>query len=94
MKKLVLACVVLSVCYVQTSSAVEDRLELEETRILGNRELPRVTFVVPWREVEDQLPDWTFTRQVDVPLQPLDRETLQREIQYLQQLEGQTPASQ
>ena len=70
----------------QGAWAVEDRLELDETRILGNRELPRVTFVVPWREVEDRLPEWTFTRQVDVPLKPLDRDTLQREIQYLQQL--------
>lgn len=32
--------------------AVEDRIELETTRIKGNQELPQILYVVPWKDME------------------------------------------
>ena len=35
-----------------TNSFAEDRLELETTFIKGNKELPQIMYVVPWKEVK------------------------------------------
>ena len=35
-----------------TNSYAEDRLELETTFIKGNKELPQILYVVPWKEVK------------------------------------------
>lgn len=35
-----------------TNSVAEDRLELETTFIKGNKELPQILYVVPWKEVK------------------------------------------
>lgn len=32
--------------------SVEDRIELETTRIKGNQELPQILYVVPWKDME------------------------------------------
>lgn len=68
--------------------AAEDRLQLDQTNILGNRELPRVTFVTPWRDVNVGAPDWQLTRNIKDLLAPLDRETLRLEIDVNEQLHG------
>ena len=65
----------------------EDRLKLDTTNIFGNRELPKVTFVTPWRDVDIDTPNWSFARKVNQPLTPLDRETLHLQIEIDKQLE-------
>ncbi len=37
------------------SFAAEDRIEMEQTVISGNQELPKVLYIVPWRD-SDQTP--------------------------------------
>lgn len=69
----------------------EDRLQLDTTNIFGNRELPKVTFVTPWRDVHIDTPNWTFARKVNQPLTPLDRETLHLQIEIDKQLETRGP---
>ena len=32
--------------------SAEDRIELEVTTIKGNKELPKILFVVPWKDME------------------------------------------
>lgn len=74
-----------------TAAQAEERLNLDQTNIFGNRELPKVTFVTPWRDVNVDLPDWRFTRTVDEPPVPLDREILRLQIEINKQLSGQEP---
>lgn len=31
----------------------EDRIELEITTIKGNKELPRILYIVPWKDIEE-----------------------------------------
>ena len=35
-----------------TSIQAEDRLELETTLIKGNKELPQILYVVPWKDIK------------------------------------------
>lgn len=37
---------------IQTISHAEDRIELEVTTIKGNKELPKILYVVPWKDME------------------------------------------
>lgn len=34
------------------SATPEDRIELKTTTIKGNKELPRVLYIVPWKDVK------------------------------------------
>ena len=36
-----------------TYSYAEDRIELEVTTIKGNKELPRILYIVPWKDIEE-----------------------------------------
>ena len=60
-----------------------DRLELERTQITGNRELPKVMVIVPWKRSDiGDLVGRPVNSLVDEVLQPVDREVFRREINY------------
>jgi hypothetical protein len=60
-----------------------DRLELGTTEISGNRELPKVLYVVPWRRPEpgDQV-GRPPNSLIEEALTPVDREVFQRQNSY------------
>jgi len=61
----------------------EDRADLDRTQIIGNRELPKVLYIVPWKK---PLPGEAAGRPpvsvLDEALAPVDREVFRRQIQY------------
>ena len=60
-----------------------DRAELEGTQIIGNRELPKVLYIVPWKKpLPTDLVGRPAQSLLDEVLAPLDREVFRREIQY------------
>jgi hypothetical protein len=60
-----------------------DRLELEATDITGNRELPKVLYIVPWKHSDlGDLVGKPTNSLLDEVLQPLDRDVFQRENRY------------
>jgi hypothetical protein len=62
---------------------VMDRLELDATAITGNRELPKVMVVVPWKKSDlGDLVGKPVNSLIDEALQPVDREVFRREIDY------------
>lgn len=66
-----------------------DRLQLESTSIRGNQELPRVMYIVPWKD--PSLGDVTgkpVNSLVDEVLAPLDRDVFLRQTKYFDQLYG------
>ena len=74
----------LSLCLLSAAAfAAEDRLLLDETVIRGNRELPKVTYVVPWREMlVAEVPDWPVARIVGDEPVAIDRENFRLYVKY------------
>ena len=73
-----------------------DRLELDTTDITGNRELPKVLYIVPWKRSDlGDLAGRPVNSLLDEVLQPLDRDVFQRENRYYDALKpGQTATRQ
>ena len=66
-----------------------DRLELEATDITGNRELPKVLYIVPWKHADlGDLIGKPTNSLLDEVLQPLDRDVFQRENRYYDALKS------
>jgi hypothetical protein len=60
-----------------------DRLELESTTITGNRELPKVMYVVPWKKAAlGDLKGRPVNSLLDEVLAPVDRDVFRRELAY------------
>lgn len=60
-----------------------DQLTLDATLVTGNRELPKVMYIVPWKKAElGTLPGQPFNTLVDETLAPVDREVFKREVAY------------
>ncbi|MEO8316459.1 MAG: hypothetical protein ABI645_16900 [Pseudomonadota bacterium] len=76
---------------VQTSppgaKPAQDRLELDATQITGNRELPRVLYVVPWKRPDlGDLAGRPANSLLDEVLAPVDRDVFRRQNRYYQAL--------
>lgn len=60
-----------------------DRVELETTDITGNRELPKVLYIVPWKRSDlGDLVGKPPNSLLDEVLQPIDRDVFLRENRY------------
>jgi hypothetical protein len=71
-----------------------DRLDLDTTQITGNRELPKVMVVVPWKKSDiGDLVGKPVNSLVDEALEPVDREVFRREVDYYGALAPDRPAS-
>ena len=67
----------------QVISRTNDRLELDTTVVTGNRELPKVLYIVPWKKADlGDLPGQPFNTLVDEVLTPVDRDVFRREVTY------------
>jgi predicted lipid-binding transport protein (Tim44 family) len=61
----------------------QDRLELDTTQITGNRELPRVLYVVPWKRSDlGDLAGRPANSLLDEVLAPVDRDVFKRQNRY------------
>jgi len=71
-----------------------DRLKLDATAITGNRELPKVMSIVPWKSAEPPTgPDRPMGSLVEELLTPVDRDEFRREITYYRGLTSQSTTS-
>ena len=73
------------------SEKAVDRLQLDATAITGNRELPKVMSIVPWKAAEPPGgPDRPMGSLIDELLAPLDRDEFRREINYYRDIASPT----
>ena len=59
----------------------EDRIKMEGTSIIGNKELPKMLYIVPWKNSE--LPEIStppIKSLVEDALAPIERETFKRQL--------------
>jgi hypothetical protein len=60
-----------------------DRIELDTTQISGNRELPKVMYVVPWRRADPgDFSGRPPNSLLDEALTPVDRDVFRRQNRY------------
>jgi hypothetical protein len=73
--------------------AKPDQADLDRSQIIGNRELPKVTYIVPWKKPgAGDLSGRPPVSVLDEALMPLDREVFRRQVRYDAQAVAQTPA--
>jgi hypothetical protein len=69
-----------------------DRLELDSTQITGNRELPKVLYIVPWKRADlGDLVGKPVNSLLDEVLAPVDRDVFKRENRYYRALQPDAP---
>ncbi len=70
------------------AAAAQDRAELDPTRVLGHRELPKVLTIVPWKKpLPGSLTGRPLQGVLDEALAPVDREVFRRQLDYSRQLQ-------
>jgi hypothetical protein len=70
-----------------TARPAQDRIELDTTQITGNRELPRVLYVVPWKRADlGDLSGRPANSLLDEVLSPVDRDVFRRQNRYYRAL--------
>jgi len=83
----------LSLALAAGAAAAQDRADIDRTQIIGNRELPKVLYIVPWKK---PLPGTLQGRPVhsvlDEALAPVDREVFRRQVAYGTQLQARAAA--
>lgn len=71
-----------------------DRIELDTSVITGNRELPRVLYVVPWKRAElGEAGGKPANSLLDEVLSPVDRDVFRRQNRYYRALQPDGVAS-
>lgn len=68
-------------------SPTMDYLELNTTSVIGNQELPKVLYIVPWKKADlGDLVGKPVNSLLDEVLAPVDRDVFQRHLSYYKQL--------
>lgn len=76
----------------RSSGKAMDRLELDTTAITGNRELPKVLYIVPWKRSDlGDLLGKPVNSLLDEVLTPVDRDVFKRENRYFTALDSSVP---
>lgn len=73
----------------------QDKADMDRTQIIGNRELPKVLYILPWKKpVPGDLAGRPLVSVVDEALAPLDRDVFRRQVRYeLQTRDKPAPAA-
>jgi len=74
----------------------QDRAAIDRAQIIGNRELPKVLYIVPWKKpLPGDLAGRPVQSVLDEALAPIDRDVFRRQVQYdaLTRVEPSAPTS-
>ncbi len=72
----------------------QDRADIDRTQIIGNRELPKVLYIVPWKKpLPGDLSGRPVVSVLDEALAPVDRDVFRREVAYDAQINPRAPAA-
>ena len=77
-------------CAITNAGYTADRADLEETTIRGNRELPKVLYIVPWKQpATGELLGKPGKSLLDEVLAPVDRDVFRRQVEYYNSIQAQ-----
>jgi len=76
-----------------TAAPAQDRADIDRTQIIGNRELPKVLYIVPWKKpLPGELSGRPVHSVLDEVLAPVDREVFRRQVDYSTQIQARSDA--
>ena len=68
---------------IASGALAQDRAEIDRTQIIGNRELPKVLYIVPWKKpAPGDLSSRPLESVLDEALAPVDRDVFRRQVRY------------
>ena len=92
--KLTLCCALLGALLWAGGAFAQDRADIDRTQIIGNRELPKVLYIVPWKKpLPGQLSGRPVQSVLDEALAPVDRAVFRRQVDYNTQLQDRAQAA-
>lgn len=84
--RIVLSCLAACLSCTVLATFAQDRADIDRTQIIGNRELPKVLYIVPWKKpVPGDLAARPLVSVLDEALAPVDRDVFRRQVKYEQQ---------
>jgi hypothetical protein len=79
--------IVIALALLGGAAAAQDRADIDRTQVIGNRELPKVLYIVPWKKPPPgDLSGKPVNSVLDDLMSPLDRDVFRRHVNYDQQL--------
>jgi len=81
-KSRILAVVIIAVT---AGASAQEELRLDGMAVVGNRELPKALFIVPWKAPEAAMaPDRPVNSLINDVLQPVDPDVFRRKLEYFE----------
>lgn len=88
------ATMVVAAALVAGGAAAQDKAEIDRTQIIGNRELPKVLYIVPWKKpAPGDLSSRPLESVLDEALAPVDRDVFRRQVHYDSLIQSRAAAS-
>ena len=70
-------------CALVAPALAQDRADIDRTQIIGNRELPKVLYIVPWKKpLQGDLSGRPLGGVLDEALAPVDRDVFRRQVRF------------
>jgi hypothetical protein len=89
--RIALTVVALAAC---AAAFAQDNANIDRTQIIGNRELPKVLYIVPWKKpMPGDLSGRPLVSVLDEALSPVDRDVFRRQVRYDSQTTTRAPAT-
>lgn len=84
---------VIAIVTCATPAIAQDRADIDRTQIIGNRELPKVLYIVPWKKPSPgDLSGRPMASVLDEALSPVDRDVFRRQVRYDAMTQAPPPA--
>jgi len=81
--KLLTGIATIAVLAASVSVPAAEQMELDGMAVIGNRELPKALFIVPWKDPSaDLMPERPVNSLIDEALQPVDPDVFRRKLDY------------
>jgi hypothetical protein len=66
-----------------SGACAQDKADIDRTQIIGNRELPKVLYIVPWKKpLPGDLSGRPLVSVLDEAMAPVDRDVFRRQVSY------------
>ena len=83
MMKVVRTALLLLLAILPPLTFADDRLQLDQTTVIDNHELPKITYIVPWQAAPLPTAEKPpLDSLIDDALTPLDRDVMRSRIRY------------